>query len=218
MPRGRNLAWIPVAFFGIGGLLLLRIHDQARLPLRQSLTIVPSQYGDFVSTRDLPISPEEQRVAGMDSYISRLYTRDSTEFFSIYVGYYESQTQGRTIHSPKNCLPGGGWEPVSAGSRVVPRGTDSVTVNRYVIENKGSRAIVYYWYQGRGRVAWNEYAVKWDLIRDKALYGRSEEALVRLVIPVAEGDEEQADRLATEVAGNLIGHVAAALPADPGVE
>ncbi len=218
MPGNRSLAWIPVAFFGIGGLLLLRIHDQGQLPLRQSLTIVPSQYGDFVSTRDLPISPEEQRVAGMDSYISRLYTRDSTSAFSMYVGYYESQTQGRTIHSPKNCLPGGGWEPVSAGSRVVPRGTDSVTVNRYVIENKGSRAIVYYWYQGRGRVAWNEYAVKWDLIRDKALYGRSEEALVRLVIPVAEGDEEQADRLATEVAGNLIGHVAAALPADPRVE
>lgn len=157
-------------------------------------------------------------MAGMDSYISRLYTRDSTGVFSMYVGYYESQTQGRTIHSPKNCLPGGGWEPVSAGSRVVAIGEDSVTVNRYVIENKGNRAVVYYWYQGRGRVAWNEYAVKWDLIRDKALHGRSEEALVRLVIPVISGEEDAADQLAASVTRDLVGQVAAALPAGPSTQ
>ena len=218
MPDDRYLLWIPVAFFGVGGLLLLRIHDQGQLPLRQPLTIVPSQYGDFVSARDIPISTEEQQVAGMDSYISRLYTRDSTGVFSMYVGYYESQTQGRTIHSPKNCLPGGGWEPVSAGSRVVAIGEDSVTVNRYVIENKGNRAVVYYWYQGRGRVAWNEYAVKWDLIRDKALHGRSEEALVRLVIPVISGEEDAADQLAASVTRDLVGQVAAALPAGPSTQ
>ena len=218
MSSGRYLPWVPAVFLGLGGLLLLRIHDQGQLPLRRSLTVVPSQYGDYVSKEDLPISEEEQRVAGMDTFINRLYARDSTDFFTMYVGYYESQTQGRSIHSPKNCLPGGGWEPVSAGSRVIQVGTDSVTVNRYVIENRGNRAIVYYWYQGRGRVAWNEYAVKWDLIRDKALHGRSEEALVRLVIPVSTGEEDDADRLATAVTQELVGQVAAALPAAPGAE
>jgi EpsI family protein len=57
-------------------------------------------------------------------------------------------------------------------------------VNRYVLKNGAARAVVYYWYQGRGRVVASEYAVKWNLLRDAALAGHTEEALVRVVVPV----------------------------------
>jgi EpsI family protein len=133
--------------------------------------------------------------------------------FSIYVGYYDHQTQGKTIHSPKNCLPGSGWEALAQAERQVPTPGGRETVNRYLLQNGQERALVFYWYQGRGRVAANEYRVKWELLRDAALTGRSEEALVRIVIRLRpDRNEEQAERLATRVAGELIPSVFAVLP------
>jgi hypothetical protein len=70
---------------------------------------------------------------------------------------------------------------------------------------------VLYWYQGRGRVAANEYLVKWDLLRDQALYGRSDEALVRIIVPVT-GSEDAAYNRAVNIAAGLVPAVDRALP------
>jgi EpsI family protein len=89
-------------------------------------------------------------------------------------------------------------------------GTDTVIVNRYLLQNRTQQALVLYWYQGRGRVASNEYRVKWDLLRDAALRRRSDEALVRVVVPVRSGEDAAA--LAVRVAETLAPAVAEALP------
>jgi EpsI family protein len=165
--------------------------------------------------RDLQLSEQEAEVAGVSDYLLRFYSRGQggTEGFSVYVGYYAAQTNGRTIHSPKNCLPGGGWQALSATSADVDvAGGRRTTVNRYLLQNEGERALVLYWYQGRGRVAHNEYIVKWDLLRDAALSRRSEEALVRIVVPVVGSDEAAAFDLARSVATELIPAVERALP------
>ena len=69
---------------------------------------------------------------------------------------------------------------------------------------------MYYWYQGRGRVAHNEYLVKWDLLRDAALERRTDEALVRLVVPVvASADATPADVQEAQQAAEAIARAAA---------
>jgi EpsI family protein len=137
------------------------------------------------------------------------------------VGYYDYQVQGKTIHSPRNCLPGAGWETVQGGTVLVPAaGGAPVAINRFLLANGGARALVYYWYQGRGRVEANEYRVKWHLLRDAALHGRTEEALVRIVVPLPGGVPPtalaahlaRADTLAVRVAAQLLAEVALALP------
>ena len=203
--------WIPAGILGVGCALLLSVGRQQAMPLRGELETLPVQV-DGYRPSDEVISEEEQQVAGMSDYLLRLYRRDSSDAFSVYVGYYEQQTQGRTIHSPKNCLPGAGWEALSASRETVPiEGGGSVTVNRYMLANKGQRALVYYWYQGRGRVEASEYRVKWDLMRDAALRGRTEEALVRIVVPITDGLKDP-DELARRVAGKLVPAVALKLP------
>jgi EpsI family protein len=142
----------------------------------------------------------------------RGFERDSTIAFSVYVGYYDRQVQGKTIHSPKNCLPGAGWEGVSAREEQLQVGSGRVPVNRYTLVNSGSKAVVYYWYQGRGRVESNEYRVKLQLLRDSALRGRSEEALVRVVVPVL-GSEADAAELARRVSARLVPEMFRVLPA-----
>ena len=87
----------------------------------------------------------------------------------------------------------------------------AVAVNRYLLQREEQRALVLYWYQGRGRVQANEYLVKWDLLRDSALRQRSDEALVRIVVPIRD-DEDAAFALASQVATEVVPALSAALP------
>lgn len=202
--------WIPASVLGIGCLLLLSVQTQRAMPLRAPLATLPKTIEGYKGF-DQVISDEEQRVAGMSHYMMRLFTKDTVAAFTVYVGYYEQQTQGRTIHSPRNCLPGAGWEALSSGLVPITVNGETALVNRYELANKQVRALVYYWYQGRGRIEASEYRVKWDLLRDAALTGRSEEALVRIVVPIVPGLDDP-DALAQRVASELAPEVQKRLP------
>lgn len=213
------LAWSPAIILGIGVLLITGgVREQVSMELRAPLeTTVPREIIGYGS-RDIEISEDEQRVAGMSTYVMRHYTPPGVEpesagknLFSIYVGYYDQQFQGKTIHSPKNCLPGGGWEPLTSSRETIATSLGQVPVNRYLIGNGPAKALVLYWYQGRSRIEANEYVVKWDLLRDQALHGRSDEALVRVIVPV-EDSEEEAYAKAVRVAATLVESVDRALP------
>jgi EpsI family protein len=157
----------------------------------------------------------------MSDYVARAYRADTAVAFTTLVSYYDKQLQGTTIHSPRNCLPGSGWEILEPGRREIIVDGSTHVVNRYVLKNGASVAVAYYWYQGRGRVAANEYLVKWNLLRDAALFGRTEEALVRIVVPVAATDgigsgEDgygREDAIGHQIAAKLIREVRRIMPA-----
>lgn len=211
----------PAFVLAIGCALLASARRPERALLRSPLGTLQVTVAGF-AVDERVISDDEQRVAGMHDYVYRVFQRDSGSAFSVYVGYYESQATGKTIHSPRNCLPGAGWQAVESGPKVVATDAGEVTVNRYILANGQVQALVYYWYQGRGRVAWNEYRVKWDLLRDAALRGRTEEALVRIMIPLApsrgsdaeewQRRQKDADDLAATVARKLIPTLQQSLP------
>jgi EpsI family protein len=176
--------FVPAAVLILGCGFMWQTHAQRRvvlpMPLRAALPTIPGY-----RVEDQQISRDEQQVAGMSDYVARLYSRDSIAVFSTLVTYYESQAQGKTIHSPRNCLPGAGWEILRAGTRVIAVGGIDHTVNLYVLKKGPATALAYYWYQGRGRVVASEYRVKWNLLRDAAFVGHTEEALVRIVVPLS---------------------------------
>ncbi len=214
----KTTAWPPAAVLVVGAFLAtVGVRAQRALELRGSLgDAVPTTFQDFHS-RDVTLTQELIDNAGVTTYLSRVFERTDTAagalpWFQVYVGYYDKQASGHTIHSPKNCLPGGGWEPLQSGTTQVATPSGPVTVNSYLIQNaQKHQALVLYWYQGRGRVAWNEYAVKWDLVRDAALRRRSEEALVRVVVPIRD-DQAPAQALASAIASRLVPDLAAVLP------
>ena len=211
MPSWRE--WVPAVILGTGALLGASVRETQEMALRAPLTTVPDTLLDHPSVA-LKLSDEELRVNGASDYLLRAYVDSAgEEKFGLYVGYYASQSQGKTIHSPKNCLPGGGWEPVSHAIVDVPTEGRPIPVNRYVIAREGAQAIVYYWYQGRNRVAADEYGVKWDLLRDAALRSRSEEALVRLVLPISDAQSaEAADTLARAAIRSVVPALFEVLP------
>jgi EpsI family protein len=204
---------MPALLLGIGAAASALAGAQRSVPLRAALgDVVPLEIAGFHGT-DLTVSEQEQRVAGMDEYLLRNYARagGAGAGFSVYVGYYQHQTRGHTIHSPKNCLPGAGWEALTSGTTTVATQGGAVQVTRYLLQREKERAVVLYWYQGRGRIESSEYAVKLQLLRDAALRRRSDEALVRVVVPIAT-TEEDALAMAASIASQLIPAVDLALP------
>jgi exosortase D (VPLPA-CTERM-specific) len=212
---------LPATVMALGIILIQSTTRQRAVQLSAPLNTMPFSLAGY-SGSDRPVTEEERRVAGMTDYVFRVFSRDTTALFSVYVGYYESQATGRTIHSPRNCLPGAGWQQVESGQKSLTVGGRSVTVNRYLLANGPSQAVVYYWYQGRGRVAWSEYGVKWDLLRDAAKHGRTEEALVRVMVPLEQATSgtaaelqarlKLADDIASRVALELLPQVDRVLP------
>ena len=190
--------YVPALILGVGTLFLAASRDQLALSPTAPLASLPTTIGPYAA-HELRVSDAELAIAGVSEYVMRDFRRDSVSAFSVYVGYYPYQVRGRTIHSPKNCLPGTGWEAFDTGVETISVDGRSYAVNRYLLANGEARAVVYYWYQGRGRVAANEYAVKWDLLRDAALHGRSEEALVRVVVPLPSAAGRLTDRTAPDV-------------------
>ena len=210
-------AYMPAAILLLGCVLVFHgTRDQVAVPLAGPLSSV-LDHVDGYRIQEQHVSDEERRVAGMTDYVARVYWRpDSTPAFTTYVGYYDQQTQGKSMHSPKNCLPGAGWEVLRDGTATVAAADGPHVVNQYLLKNGAQQAVVYYWYQGRGRVVASEYMVKWDLLRDAALEGHTEEALVRLIVPVdpATGGEARADQLAQQIAPKLLNEVSTVLPTD----
>lgn len=207
--------WIPGGLLASGFLLNSTLISRRSGPVElvgPIASVAPDALG--AKGTDLSISDDERRVAGMSSFVLRQYQPANRLPFSIYVGYYNEQRQGKSIHSPKNCLPGAGWEPVDSKAWPITTASGTVLVNRYRLVRSDSTAMVYYWYQGRGRVAHDEFKVKYELLRDAALHGRTEEALVRIVVRIGKGDHEieAADQLAHDVGAQLIAQVDNVLP------
>jgi len=200
--------WTPTVLLLAGAFAATFIGQQRSMtleaPLRQA---VPDTVAGMVGV-SLEVPEEEAMVAGFSDYALYAYRPHTVEGeaeaefeASLYLGYYDSQTQGRTIHSPRNCMPGSGWEALESSTHILPL-PGAIEVNRYLLKNGDLRALVLYWYQGRGRVAHNEYLVKWDLLRDGAMRRRTDEALVRVVVPV-DSSEEAALKVAEMIAARV---------------
>lgn len=202
--------YLPGAVLGVGCLLMSSTTQQRQMPLAAPLRSMSADLAGYPGS-DRFLSREERRVAGVTDYLLRAFSSGSRTAFTVYVGYYDHQLQGKAIHSPKNCLPGAGWEVVSASEERLRTTAGTVPVNRYLLVNERQRALVYYWYQGRGRVEGNEYRVKYQLLRDAALRGRSDEALVRVVVPV-ETSDSAATALGRRVSAELVPEVFRVLP------
>lgn len=206
-------AMILSALIGAVGLYGARAQIERPVP-RQTLTALPSALSSWESVGDIRLDDEVVGVLGVDDYVNRVYEHAGQPPVSLYVGYYNSQRQGDAIHSPQNCLPGAGWQPVAAGRITLQADGRSLPVNRYIIQKGIDRQVVLYWYQGRGRVIANEYANKFWLMVDAARLHRSNGGLVRVIAPVraATGGLEGADAAAASFSRALFPRLSAYLP------
>jgi EpsI family protein len=157
-------------------------------PARTTFAHFPFQLGGWAGQQLQPFSDEILAVLGVEDYLTRAYTSASRATVGLYIGYWKSQRQGDTIHSPQNCLPGAGWESVEQGRITIPdpraAGAAPLEINRFIIQKGLDRQVVLYWYQSHGRIVASEYWGKFYLMADAVRLNRTDGSLVRITVPV----------------------------------
>ncbi len=160
-----------------------------QVPERANFTTFPLQVGQW-SGRRQALEPIYLDTLKLDDYLLADYVGADHLPVNLYVAWYNSQRAGQSAHSPKACLPGGGWriddlrQVRLAGVGI---GSQTLRVNRALIQEGDQRELVYYWFEERGRVLTNEYLVKWYLLVDALVKHRTDGALVRLIVPITPG-------------------------------
>ena len=187
--------WITACFL-LGAFVLLHTvsRGEALVP-RPPLSELPYAFAGWKG-EERPIKEQIVQAVGVSDYTNRVYIDLTNAPVQLYIGYYASQKTGDTIHSPKNCLPGAGWDPIQSGYVTVSvPGGRQIVVNEYVIQQDLNKQIVFYWYQSRGRVIASEYSAKFWMVADAISRNRTDGALVRVVTPMNEGEANARARL-----------------------
>jgi EpsI family protein len=150
----------------------------------------PRQIGNWEQTGgDEQFNNETLAVLGASDYVLRNYRAPDGRLANYYVGYYATQREGATYHSPLNCLPGSGWVMSEPGTITIsPKGRASFVANKYLIQNGEHRELLVYWYQGRGRAVASEYWGKVYTVLDSVRMRRSDGAMVRVTTSVGKTD------------------------------
>ncbi len=186
---------ILAALFATTTVVLAQATKVEPTPIRQPLSSLPLQIGEWSGRIGRDFEPEIVRILGVDDYANRSYVHPAAGTLGLYVGYHSSQRQGDTIHSPLNCLPGAGWIPVQQGRTTVAVPTQNgeprtIEVHRVVIGKGLDRQVVLYWYQSHGRVVASEYWGKIHTVVDAIRLNRTDAALVRVIVPVSSREPE----------------------------
>ena len=196
-----RFAVVLVAILGVGVLVNTWAYLGEAHVDRKALQSFPEQLGAWQKSSDQVIDEPTMKVLRATDYLLRDFRRADGETANFYVGYYASQRDGASYHSPLNCLPGSGWMLSEPGKVSIARPNGSSFVaNKYVIQNGDYRSLMIYWYQGRGRAVASEYWGKIFTIIDSVRLRRSDGALVRVTVPIT-GSEQKALQAATDLAG-----------------
>ena len=150
--------------------------------LAQPLDKIDTQLAGWQAVADEPLGARVLKVLLPTSYLSRTYRKGGLPM-GLFVAFYAQQRGGESMHSPKNCLPGSGWEIWKYESASIPVNGQPVTVNKYFIHNSGQRMLMYYWYQSKQRIIASEYLGKILLVRDALFDGRTAGSIVRITLP-----------------------------------
>jgi EpsI family protein len=171
------------------------------------LEAFPYVVGAWTGREAEPIDEDSLRILAADSYVNRNYTAVGEPApVNLYVAYYGRQRPGVSIHSPLHCLPGTGWEPLDVATievRLADGG--SGRMRRMLVRKNRDRALVLYWYAIHGRMLASEVASKAWLLHDSVRSGRSDAALVRIVVPLGAGvDAAAAERRGVAFARQIL--------------
>ena len=195
--------------------LVLHARNSAEIiPARTPLAAFPHDFEGWDGF-DRSMTQDTLDVLGPGDFLLRDYVNPAQKTgLNLFIAYFPSQRTGDAIHSPKNCLPGSGWAPVSADRVLMSLpGREPFTVNRYLIAKGDEQQLVLYWYWAHNRAVASEYTAKLYLVTDSIRMRRSDGALVRLVAPITPSQNlESAQNVLTSFAGKVMSRIDTYVP------
>jgi len=182
----------------IGTLLFLHLRSTGEaVPVRKSLDAFPTALGDWQGREATIFEVEILNILKVKDYVMRRYVDSAGRSLWLYIGYWDTQRKGAQIHSPKNCLPGSGWEPLDASKVTIPLPPpySLITVNQYLLQKDQDQQLVLYWYQSQGRATAGEVAARIEMVKSAIARNRTDGALVRVSSPIYDSVPATSERL-----------------------
>jgi len=163
--------------------LFLQVRSKGEIvPAREKFSSFPHHVANWVGS-DVDVPSDTLQALGPGDFLARDYrdTSGTQAGVNLFVAYFPSQRAGDTIHSPKNCFPGSGWQSLHSGRiEIALPGRAPFLANRYLIAKGSQRGLSIYWYWAHGRAVPSEYWAKYYLVRDALRLNRSDGALIRV--------------------------------------
>lgn len=196
-----------VVVLALNGYVYWYLGSAEVIPPRERFERFPNELAGWQCDRRETLDQKTINNLQVTDYLACNFTKPNTRTAAhLYVGYHQRQTRDRdsgkatAIHPPEHCLPGGGWDVID--SKIVPIEIGlGGEAKRFVIAKGNQRALVYFWYQSRGRVLARSHQKILYMFLDRARYGRTDGSLVRFTIPIEFGDEAAAEAIFQEFAG-----------------
>jgi EpsI family protein len=166
-------------------------------PARRTLDAFPDAFGGWEAREGAFLEPAVLQALQPTDYLLRRDQDPDGRSVWLYIGYWGSQRRGAKPHSPKDCLPAGGWEPLEASTVTIalPPPFGEIAVNRYLVQKHRDQQLVLYWYQTQGKAIAGEMTAKIEMVKSSVARGRADGALVRVSSPVHGEINETSDRL-----------------------
>jgi EpsI family protein len=150
---------------------------------------IPMQEGGYFGDEHR-FSEDSYEILQADTSTLRLYTDDDGSAIWLFIGYFASQKYGSQIHSPKHCLPGGGWKIAQIEPYDLKvEGAGTRRVNRLIIADRDRVDLMFYWYETRGGAIQSEFGLKWDLMMNSLRLRPTDAAIVRINLPLRSYDD-----------------------------
>ncbi len=210
IPRGKFAYGLTLVLV-VQAVLFYSASHAENVPPALPLGAFPTLVGPWRLVEEGVVDQATEDVLKADDTLIRVYGAPEGEA-SLFIAYFKTQRQGQSPHSPKNCLPGSGWQPSETGRVDVSVPGGPIRINQYVVSKGEAQSVVYYWYQTQGRVIADEFAAKFYLISDSIRHHRSDTALVRVVVPIPPGGTQLAEKTGTDFVKAFYPVVKAYLP------
>jgi len=185
-PRFAVTTALLIGTLAASGLTARRISQPLALPLEQ----IDSHILGWSAFAEQTLPPETLKALDATTYLVRSYRKGDSRL-DLFVAFYAQQRAGESMHSPRHCLPGAGWEIWQQGSAEVDVNGQQIEINQDRIENLGSRELMFYWYQSGSRIVASEYLGKLFLARDTLVSGQTAGSIVRIILPDTPGASQE---------------------------
>ena len=209
MSTGRFVILVLLLVAGIVlSLVLGRLGDPLVSAETRDLKIPFSEFPVTIGAwkgKDRPLSPKEISIAGMDSYLRRVYSNSDGRTAVLYLCYYGNKARGMEsiYHNPTICFPSAGWELTRTGRRSIRLNDIAKKFNVSLdhFRKSGSRLVVLNFFVVDGEVLEDSPRNKpfW-LALDKLRFSSDPGYFAQIqVVVMSRGDVEETEQTAADL-------------------
>lgn len=165
-----------------GAALFMNFHKDLEVPLARPFAKFPVAHNGWRMVTQSNFSEDILNLLRPTEYLSRRYVRADGEYVDMYLSFFDGNPEGGRIHSPKNCLPGGGWSELSSERTTMNINGESVNLVRAVYGSGETKEVLYYWFAMRGRTISDEYSLKLAEITGSMFHSRRDQSFIRISV------------------------------------